>query len=49
MDLEKMAMDNLPDALVAIPILMLSIGTVTLFIFGLLSVLEWVAKDQGKR
>lgn len=46
-DLEIMEMASLPDALVAIPILMLSVGTVTLFIFGLLSVLEWVAKDQS--
>ena len=48
MDLEIMEMASLPDALVAIPILMLSIGAVTLVIFGLLSILEKIAKDQNK-
>ena len=47
MDLEIMEMASLPDALVAIPILMLSIGAVTLVIFGLLSILEKIAKDQN--
>jgi len=47
-DLEIMEMASLPDALVAIPILMLSIGAVTLVIFGLLSILEKIAKDQNE-
>jgi len=41
-------MASLPDALVAIPILMLSVGAVTLAIFGLLTILEMIAKDQNK-